>query len=531
MLRHSALVLAVGATLAAVSGRSAEPAGADDAQALAARIDEHLAARWATAGVKPAAPADDAEFLRRVYLDLAGRIPSVAEARKFLDDRAPDKRRRLVEQLLDGPDYVNHFTNIWRALLLPEANADPDGQRAGNGFDAWLRKQIADNVGHDRLVRELLTVPFAPGRSPAAAPEGPADGATPAGYYLIKDVKPENLAAGTARLFLGIRLECAQCHHHPFARWKREQFWGYAAFFAGIQRQNLGEAGSVVREVFDRREMKIPGSEQVVPAAFLDGREPRWRFKTSARTTLAEWMTAPDNPFFARAFANRTWAHFFGTGIVEPVDDLEGQSQPSHPELLDELARQFAGHGFDRKFLIRAVTASRAYQLSSRKTDDSQDDARHFARAAVRGLSPRQVADSLALATGWKESEGAQTGEGMSSLRAEILSRFADAADQPAEARTSIPQALMLMNGRFTSAVTGPKAGGTFAAVADDRSLDTAGRVETLFLATLSRRPTAQESARLVKYVDEGGPAKDPRRALADVFWALLNSGEFLLNH
>src|SRR5262249_39722619 len=151
------------------------------------------------------------------------------------------KRRRVVESLLAGPDHVNHFSNVWRALLLPEADTDPDTGGPAPGFDAWLRKQVADNVGYDRMVRELLTVPFAANRpQPAPAPDAP----TPLGFYLAKDVKPENLAASTARLFLGVRLECAQCHNHPFARWKREQFWGYAAFFAGIRRQNLGEDGT-----------------------------------------------------------------------------------------------------------------------------------------------------------------------------------------------------------------------------------------------------------------------------------------------
>ncbi len=477
----------------------------------------------ATVKVPTSPQADDAEFLRRVTLDLTGRIPTYQQTVAFLDSKDPDKRRKLIDELLDSPEYGEHFGTIWRILLV---GRDSGTTVKGTGTDTlrpWLAEQFNTNRGWNAIVTDLLTAEGTPGNNPATA-------------FLLANgenaqPQPNKVTGTTAGLFWGVNLRCAQCHNHPFARWKREQFWGYAAFFAGVQRQNLGEAGSVVREVFDRREMKIPGGEQVVPAVFLDGKEPRWRFKTGARVTLAEWMTAADNPFFARAFANRTWAHFFGNGLVEPVDDLEGQTPPSHPELLDELAREFAGHGFDRKFLIRAVTASRTYQLSSRLTQPGQDDPHRFAHMAVRGLSPRQVADSLALATGWKESEGAQTGEGSPSLRTEILARFADGGERPAEARTSIPQALLLMNGRFMSTVTAPKAAGTLAAVADDKALDTAGRVEALFLATLSRRPTAAESARLGKYVDGGGPERDPRRALADVFWALLNSGEFVLNH
>jgi hypothetical protein len=534
-LRASVCVLASSLLLVPV-------ASAADEQALTAAIDQHLAARWAANNVEPAPRADDAEFLRRVYLDLAGRIPPAAEVRAFLADNAADKRQRLVEKLLASPQYVEHFTNIWRGLLVPEAANNPDGPALDPAFDAWLRKQVSDNVGYDKMVREILAVPFAanvaPRPAPMPVPDGqqpPAPMPSPAAYYTVKDVKPENLAASTARLFLGVRLECAQCHHHPFARWKREQFWGYAAFFAGLQRQNQGDGVTPIREVFDRREMKIPGSETVVPALFLDGGEPRWKFKVGARVTLADWITAPDNPYFARAAVNRMWAHFFGTGIVEPVDDLEGQDAPSHPELLQEMARQFVAHGFDWKFLIRGITASQAYQLSSTQTHPEQADPRRFARMAVRGLTPEQVFDSLVQATGYRapapprqdmpdDAEPAPD-------RALLMARFAVSGERRTEAQTSILQALTLMNGKFVADVTSLKGSGTLALVAGDKDLDTAGKVEALFLAALSRKPTVRESQRLVKYVESGGPLKDSRFALADVFWALLNSGEFILNH
>jgi hypothetical protein len=517
-------------------------ASAADEQALTAAIDQQIAARWAANHVEPAPPADDAEFLRRVYLDLAGRIPPAAEVRAFLADNTPDKRQRVVEKLLASPLYVEHFTNIWRGLLVPEAANNPDGPPLDPAFEAWLRKQISDNIGFDKMVREILAVPFAanvaPRPAPMPVPDGrqpPAPTPSPAAYYTVKDVKPENLAAGTARLFLGVRLECAQCHHHPFARWKREQFWSYAAFFAGLQRQNQGDGVTPIREVFDRREMKIPGSETVVPALFLDGREPRWKFKVGARVTLADWITGPDNPYFARAAVNRMWAHFFGTGIVEPVDDLEGQDAPSHPELLQEMARQFVAHGFDWKFLIRGITASRAYQLSSTQTHLEQADARRFARMAVRGLTPEQVFDSLVQATGYRApappKPDMQEDAEPAPDRTLLMARFAVTSERRTEAQTSILQALTLMNGKFVADVTSLKGNGTLATVAIDKNLDTAGKVEALFLAALSRQPTEAERERLVKYVDGGGPSKDPRLALADVFWALLNSGEFILNH
>jgi hypothetical protein len=515
--------LALAALLTVPGAWAAEP---DSVKVLAARIDELVAARWAADKVTPAEHCDDAEFLRRVYLEIAGHVPSAADARAFLDDTAADKRHALVEKLLASDDYVNHFTNVWRALLVP--GNDPGGAPGQNGFDAWLRKKVADNAGHDALVREILTVPFAANPSPAAAP-APTDPG-PAEFYLARDVKPEELAAGTARVFLGIRLECAQCHNHPFAKWKREQFWGYAAFFAGLQRQNSADGLGEIREVFDRRELRIPGPAgmQVIPASFLDGTEPRWKFKVGARVTLADWVTSPDNPYFARALANRTWAHFFGTGLVEPVDDLGGNNEPSHPELLDELGRAVAKNGFDRKLLIRAVTASKAYQLSSRSTDPAHADPRRFARMAVKGLTADQVYDSLVLATGYTEPPPRDGEAPPENLRARFLALFATATERRTEAQTSIPQALMLMNGTFTEKVTSLKGDGTLARVARDNSLTTAGRVEALYLATLSRRPNAAESERLVKFV-EG--SRDPHKALADVFWALLNSSEFILDH
>src|SRR5262249_43325240 len=196
-----------------------------------------LAAGWQASGVEPAPPADDAEFLRRVYLDLAGRIPTVAEARAFLQDPAPDKRTRLVERLLDRPGDGNHFVNVWGTLLLPEANASLLGRRLAPSFDDWLRKRLAANVGYDQLVRELLTTPVSQDRMRAVYGIAPPGEATPLAFYLAKELKPENLAASTSRLFLGVRLECAQCHNHPFATWNRDQFWGLAPFFPRRQAQ------------------------------------------------------------------------------------------------------------------------------------------------------------------------------------------------------------------------------------------------------------------------------------------------------
>jgi hypothetical protein len=530
MFRPRWAVLALGALLVGAAGAPARDNVAD-ARALADRIDRYLAEGWQRDGVTPAAPADDSEFVRRAHLDLAGKIPAVAEARRFLKDPSSDKRRQVIEDLLKSQAYATHMTNVWRALLLPETESNYEIRYLQTGFETWLRQQFADNVGYDKMVRQLITLPFGNGRDMSQAYQDMQNGASPMAFYMAKEGKPENLAATAARLFLGARLECAQCHDHPFARWKREQFWGLAAFFAGLQRpQGQGFYGPI-SELADRREMAIPGTDRVVQANFLDGTEPRWKYKVGSRVTLADWMTSAKNPYFARAAANRVWAHFFGTGIVEPVDDFNDQNLPSHPELLDDLAREFAAHDFDVKFLVRAITYSKAYQLSSAIGDPSQDNPRQFARMAVKGLTPEQLYDSLVQATGYRDpTPMSQRLYDVQSPRAVFVSKFT-AQDKRTEYQTSIPQALALMNSPLIADVTSLQRSETLGAVAESPFFDTPDKVEALFLATLSRKPRPEESARLTKYVNDGGAAKDKKKALADVFWALLNSPEFILNH
>jgi hypothetical protein len=507
----------------------AERRAREDARALAAKIDQLIAARWAADKVTPAAPADDGIYQRRLSLDVIGRIPSVAETRRFLEEPSSEKRERAVERLLDSPGYVNNFTNIWRDLLMPEANADFQQRFLSQNIERWLRKEFTDNTPYDRMVRDLLTLPMKADQRNMYFNLQSGD-ASPLAFYMSKQGKPENLAASTARLFLGVRLECAQCHNHPFGRWTREQFWGQAAFFGGIRRQGGPDnIFAPLSEVGDRRELAIPGTERVAQARFLDGKEPQWRYKVSARNTLADWMTAADNPFFARAAVNRMWAHFFGIGIVEPVDDFSDENKPSHPELLDELARQFIAHGHDFRFLIRAITLSKTYQLSSVHPSPLQPDVRLFARMPVKGLSQDQVFDSFLVATGTPNINANQRRFGnspQSSFDAKFTSQ-----DKRTEYQTSIPQALALMNNQMVANATHPQNSTFLAAVINAPFLDTDGRIETLYLATLSRKPRPEELSHLRRHVESGGAAKDQKAALADVFWALLNSTEFFLNH
>ena len=414
----------------------------------------------------------------------------------------------------------------------------------------WLRLQFIDNIPYDKMVRELLTVPVGARQGQFTFAGG--QGANPIAFYLAKEVKPENVAAATLRLFLGVRLECAQCHDHPFARWERRQFWEYAAFFSGLKRQNQGDFAVPGKEVRDRREIAIPGTGRTVQAKFLDGSAPPWKAKETTRKILADWITAPANPYFAKATVNRTWQYFFGNGLVEPVDEMVGtESKPSHFELLDELAKQFVAHQFDLKFLVRAITASRAYQLSSVRSAPGQDDPRLFARMPLRGMTPEQIYDSVVQATGFKgivQTQPYSPFRGGGDPRADLVNKFNEQSGKATDFQSSILQALVLMNGKLMENATSVENSETLLAVADNPFMSTSERLETLYLAALSRLPKAKELSRTVKFVEDAvaeepqGSSPDPqflerhkekryKQALADVFWVLLNSGEFLLGH
>jgi hypothetical protein len=532
MIRPGPFLLGCCALLAAAPLWAAPPTPAE----MAKNVDKRIEAAWKKAAVEPAAPASDAEFVRRAYLDLVGRVPTVSEVRKFLADKRSDRRARLIEKLLESPRFVTHQMTVWRGLLLPEANANFAVRFQVPTFERWLINWLESGKGVDAMFEELITQPV---NAQRGFPIGGArSSATP--FYAAKDYAPEELAGAVARLALGVNLSCAQCHNHPFADWKREQFWSFAAFFAGIKRVRQGDFTGVEGDKEDAHEITIPNTDKKVKAKFLDGKQPAIKPGTKAREVLAKWVVSKDNPYFARALVNRIWAHFFGTGIVEPLDEMTGtDTKPSHPELLDELAKGFADNKFDLRWLIRSITSTRAYQLSSRRTSAAQDDPHLFARAQLRGLTPEQLYDSLATATGYQEGQrgGGYAKFGLQSARGDFVTKFANSADRPTEVQTSILQALAMMNGQLTSEATSLEGSETLAAIADAPFLSTSEKVEALYLAALSRKPTSKELGRLTRYVDKGGEskAKDESKrqseALADVFWALLNSAEFKFNH
>jgi Protein of unknown function (DUF1553)/Protein of unknown function (DUF1549) len=506
--------VAIVAALFVTEAASADP---PDAKALAKRIDARLAADFAAKKIEPAPTASDAEFLRRVHLDLTGRIPRVSEVHAFLDDPAADKRERLIDRLLDQPRFAVHFANVWRAALLPELTANQGAGQFQPGFDAWLRERLRARVGYDVFVRELIDVPIgATGDTVLREPDRP----NPLAFFAVKEAKPEHLAAAVTRTFLGIQLECAQCHNHPFAKWKQEQFWAQAAFFAGVERQGNTLFAPIAERV-GRSELTMPTTKTKLAARFLDDAEaPKDR---GGRRALAEWIVRPGNPYFARAAVNRIWGQMFGVGIVEPVDDFRDDNPPADPELLDDLARDFADSGLDLRHVIRAICLSQAYQRTSRLTDASQNDTRLPARMSPKALTAEQMFDSLVQATGYREEDD------KGSSRRQLLARFS-LTGPIGEPETSVQQALTLRNGRFVAWATDPEKCPTLLAACRTPGMTERQRIEVLYLATLSRMPTPAEQERLAAHrssLANRGEAE----FLADVLWTLLNTAEFRLNH
>jgi hypothetical protein len=495
-------------------------AAAVDDEAVARRVDLQLQAAWESAGFEPAPPASDAEFMRRAYLDLTGRIPRIAEAREFLADPRPDKRARLIDSLLARPAHASHLANTWRSFLLPE-NFAPNQFAATQGFDGWLRGRFANNAPYDELVREIILA------------RGQVNQAGPVYFYTSLQNKPEELAASTSRAFLGVKIECAQCHDHPFDHWTQEDFWGFAAFFARLSRSQ-GQPAAF--QVLDGNEGEVtnPRTGETVPPRYLRGNVVADEEGVTRRQKLAEWLTWQKNPYFARAAVNRAWALLFGRGIVDPVDDLGEHNVASHPEVLDELSRHFIETGFDLRRLLRTLALTRAYQLSSRASADRQAPPGLFARMAVKTLTGEQLYDCLGVASARREAGAQQALIGFNAsynaARVQFLTRFRTPAGSTAEYLGGIPQALTLMNGELVAAATDLERSDLLIALQAPFFSDEE-RVESLFLATLSRLPDDSERARFVEYVASRPSAEERQAALADIFWALLNSAEFTFNH
>ena len=498
-------------------------ASGDDAAALAELIDGHIQSRLDAEGLARVPAADDAEFLRRVFLDLHGVVPSAEQARRFLSSTAEGKRTDLIDQLLADPRYGEHFGDLWRQRLIsPLANEQRTNPER---FAAWLADRFNRNDPWDQIVRDLVTASGKLEENPAVT-------------YLIEGRNPlgvTDLTDLSSRYFLGVRLNCAQCHDHPFADWKQRDYWGMAAFFAEIQ--TPGRPKMVyMAGVQDNRRLSLTTLKDADmlegydprPPTFLGGQPLPTDSDRALRVELADWITSADNTYFARATVNRAWRHFFGRGIVNPVDDMIASHPPSHPELLAELSRRFIESGYDLKLLCRAIVASRTYQQTSRPhaggdAPRGEREVELFARMSAKVLSPEQLYDSLVAVLGPPaKTPSINTRLG---ARFEFSQAFAGDGDaDPLRYERGIPHVLRLMNspqfaGRGMSALVSKTEA---AAHSPDDVAD------ELFVTVLSRRPTAAELQLARDHVRD---ADSPQAAYRELLWALIMSSEFALNH
>jgi len=466
---------------------------------LAAWIDARLETAWRAKDLSPRPAASDDVFLRRAYLELTGAIPSVAEARDFLDSTSQGKRERLIRSLLDDKRFSEHYARLWARTLAPAGNTR-------GPLEAWLRGEFRKNTPFDQLAKAILTA------------KGNTTTASPAAFYFAVGNSPERVAEAVARGLLGVRLGCAQCHNHPFTSWKREHFWGLAAFFAGN-----GAAPGQVNDGFATK-ITATNSTKEYEAKFLEGPAPQFSEGRAPRAVLADWLATPKNRFFAANIVNRVWQDLGGSGLVSTIDDLDTLEAAERAQILDELAAKFAANGFDLRWLVEGICLSKAYQQASAAAAEPGS-----AQRPVRTLSPDQVFAALDQALSLKKGRGLSpryTPEGQN-----LMARLDEARGaNPTDFKGGIPQALLLMNGPIVSKATTLEDSLTLRAVVEAPFLKEAEKLDTLFLAAYSRMPRADERDRLLKVV-RAKPAdrEATRQAYANIFWALLNSPEFIL--
>jgi hypothetical protein len=494
---------------------------------LVTQIDTILEDVWEEKGIVPTIPADDVELLRRVYLDLTGRTPTVPEVRSYLNDPNPDRYERLVDRLLKSHDHASHLATVWRKVLIPEGI---DLTRFGGvqEFDEWLTQKFKDGEPYDKIVSTLM---LTEGRFSEEEPG-------PLVFYAALKLDPDQIAARTARAFLGMRLECATCHDHPFEPWKQTDFWGYAAFFAQISRPRgkLEQASRVMRvHDLDHGEVMLPDTEQVVEPRFLDGtRIDAFGDDLSRRERFVRWLIDPENPYFARATANRVWGQLFGKGITDPIDNFGVQHKPRIPEIIDLLAGHLIASDFQLSEIVRAIVHTRAYRLSSGAETADPERLEWFAQMQVKMLTAEQIYDSITVAS-YLDTRNAQAGDFSvvrfrNPARQEFLQQFSTPSGSMTDYQAGIPQALTLMNGTLIASATGLSSSGILKSL-EAPFFSNRDRIEVLYLATLSRPPRDSEWEVLEQYLPLNARGQELQEGLADLLWVLLNSAEFTMNH
>ncbi len=535
MRRVRTLTFAAGILATLLGNSSPVLADGDSVRQL---IDTELKAGWAKKGVAPAPKSTDSEFLRRVYLDLVGTIPTHDETMAFLADKDAKKREKVIDKLLADPRFSRHQANVWDLVLFGRNPGNIDATRKRDGFKVWLAKQFADGVAYDRLVRELLQ-----GEQPGSEL-----------FQVQFRNQPEEATIAVSRIFLGTQLGCAKCHDHPYDRWTQKDFYGIAGFFVRIvveeatagnvktytiaekatgevlfsgaaKDQKPGKKGDPVKPRF------LGGDELDEPPAPKDAKEPMPKAGVklpkppfSRKQKFADWVTATDNPFFAKAVANRVWAQYMGRGIVHPVDDFQAENLPSHPTLLNALAERLAANKFDLKWLIREIVNSEAYQLAgSGPVTDTLP--KQFERARVRPLTAEELV--LALRTATAFDAGSKPEDKTLNPDDYFMRAFGEPMNGMGDFQGSLSEHLFWNNAEQIRVFARRKKGNL-----TDQLLTSTDpwekRVERLYLAVLNRPAKPTEVAKFVEFIKSDAK---PDARVEDAIWVLLTSSEFRFNH
>ena len=485
-------------------------------------IDRAVFSKLNRMRISPSELCTDQEFIRRAYLDTIGVLPKPEETRAFLADSSTDRRAKLVDRLLVRPEFYDFWTLKFADIL--RANGRLIQPKGAYVFNRWIRTNLERNTPMDQFVRELLTADGSTYKNPAA------------NYYRISR-DPENSVETTAQLFLGVRIQCAKCHNHPFERWTQDDYYGFAAFFSQIGRKK----GTLPEEevVYGTRsgDVRQPRTGQVMKPKALGGPVLEDPKVPDRRTRLASWLTGPNNPFFAKSLVNRIWYHLLGRGIVEPVDDFRDSNPASNDELIDGLTAEFVHNGFDLKKLIRSILTSRTYQLSARTNELNGDDNIYFSHSLTKLLPAEVLLDAISTVTSTetvfdglpKGARATQIPDGK--MENPFLKTFGRPARELAcecerESDSNLSQALQLIGGAPVNGKLRDDNGRMAALAKSSNSPEQI--VKELYFVALARDPNATETAAAVKHLTS---AKDRRQAVEDLGWVLINSKEFLFRH
>jgi hypothetical protein len=505
---------------------------------LRAVIDAEIKPAWQREKIVPAGPCDDSTYLRRIYLDLIGTIPTYAETTEFLKDKGENKREKLVDKLLADPHFAAHQADVWDQVLFGRHPANFEMVRKRDDFKKWLAGKFAKNEPYDKWARELL-------RAEEAGSET---------FYVQFRNQPEDATVAVSRLFLGTQLQCARCHDHPFDKWTQKDFYGMTGFFVrlvvnsggkritideksagevlftgAVKDQKPGQKGEPVKPKFlGGNELKEPTAagtaKEVEPKAGQKLPKPAF----SRKEKIAAWVTARENSYFAKAVANRVWAQFMGRGLVHPVDDIGEKNQPSHPALLDQLAKQLTAHQFDLKWFIRELALSETYGLSG-KGPSKDALPKWFEQARVRPLSAEEMIPCIRQATLYDAGDAKSASAPLpNSGDAYFLRYLGEPTDGLGDFQGSIMEHLFLNNGPLWQIVRSKKGNLTEILMTSKDAAEQ--KVDRLYLTVLNRPPKQSERAKFTAFLQQKGAAK-PESQVEEAIWVLLNSAEFRFNH